>query len=1136
VNEIDAFCRVSKPEDAVALRKRVAELNLPLRLHLSSRRDLFESIRGELTGDPGIRDIRIRQVEHSGDAVLDLVALLRAAAQTTGVDSPLLFLDCDVSHSDGLGNAVSVAQLHDDLCDSSEVVRGILGQFAANRRLGVVVPRGFWRGLEGVQNVHLLQPHADAMRLRLDITRQGRIPGAIFWCRKSALRPFLRLSIDIAAPAASGGTARLTEGMIAALLTLGVEAAGFEIRDARGFLLHAPEEATMPWLPGYRWAPCERRWADETMAGWHGSGNPAPRLQFLVLPNPCFDRQATERSLGAQWLPVADPIHIPDGALDRVCQLFNEASAACSADWIGILRAGDTLPADATFRIELELRNHPRWQLAYTDSDILTAEHGHINPNFKPDLNIDYLRSFAYVDSILLVRASALRRLGGLDPTIGAAFDLDLMLRAWEELSAAGAPEDSIGHLPNVLIHRATATLIPQQTPPALLQDRRRAVEAHFRRLGIDARVEGGLVAGTFRVRWPLPDPLPLVSIIVTTHSESDLLRRCIESVLEKTAYPAYELLLVNCKRDDAAIQLYLGTLRQRRIDHPIQVIDDEDASDPSALINAAANRATGKFLLLLGSNVATYHENWLTELVSHGERPEVGVVGARLLHGDKTLQHAGVVLGMGGIAGRVYAGESAQELGHYCRAQVTQNYSAVDGACMLIRRDLYLDLGGLDAATFPCKHADIDLCIKARERGRLIVWTPFATLLQLDAEDAAGNETSTSAEDPASATAPEAKADAAMLLRWLPKLTRDPAFNTNLSLRNTDARVSMQSALAWSPLWRPRPRILAFRADNHAVGNYRIKRPMLNLQRAGRVQGFDTVAWSSLAEVARIEPDTLIFQRPIDADRHAQIKLLATHNDAFRIFEIDDLLTDLPHHNPARKGMPEDIASRMRDSLGLCDRLVASTAPIAEAYGGWVDGDVLVVPNYIERDVWGKLRPQRAERSKPRVGWSGGLTHMADLELLAPVFRALADEVDFVMLGICPDLLRPYVREIHVGVPIELYPQFLCDLDLDLALAPLEMHPFNEAKSHLKLLEYGALGYPVVCTDILPYQGDWPVFRVKNRPSRWIAQIRELLADRDGLLQAGDALRAHVFNLWSLEDHLDLWEHAWTPREARER
>ena len=867
------------------------------------------------------------------------------------------------------------------------------------------------------------------------------------------------------------------------------------------------------------------------MAGWKVSGKPAPRLQFLVLPNPGFDRQATERSLSAQWLPVADPIHIPDGAHDRVCQLFNEATATLDADWIALLRAGDTLPADATFRIALELRSQPDWRLAYTDSDIRTAEHGHINPNFKPDLNIDYLRSFAYVDSILLVHASVLRDLGGVDPTMGTAFDLDLVLRSWEKLRELGTPEASIGHVSAVLVHRATATLIPQQAPAALLQDRRRAVETHFRRLGVDARVESGLVAGTFRVRWPLPDSPPLVSIIITTHSESDLLRRCIESVLERTAYPSYEILIVNCRRDDAATQRYLGALRQRRIDRPIHVLDDEEASDRSAMINAAAHRAAGKFLLLLGSNIATYHENWLGELVSHGERPEVGIVGARLLRGDKTLEHAGIVLGMGGIAGRVYAGESAQELGHYCRAQVTQNYSAVDGSCMLVRRDLYLELGGLDAATFPSKYADIDLCIKARERDRLIVWTPFATLLQLDAEDAAENAAPASPEDSAAAGDQEATADTAMLLRWLPKLTRDPAFNANLSLRNTDVRVSMQSALAWSPLWRPRPRVLAFRADNHAVGNYRIKRPMLNLQRAGRVQGFDTVAWSSLVEIARIEPDTLIFQRPIDPYRHAQIKLFATHNDAFRIFEIDDLLTDLPHHNPARKGMPEDFASRMRDSLGLCDRLVASTAPIAEAYGGWVDGDVVVAPNYIERDVWGKLSPQRAERSKPRVGWSGGLTHMADLELLAPVFRALADEVEFVMLGICPDLLRPYVKETHVGVPIELYPQFLCDLDLDLALAPLEIHPFNEAKSHLKLLEYGALGYPVVCTDILPYQGDWPVFRVKNRPSRWITQIRELLADRDALLQAGNALRAHVFKLWSLEDHLDLWEHAWTPQ-----
>lgn len=1130
MNEVLLFCRISEPGAAAAFKKRLAGFEVSLRLHLSTRRDLFESIRSELAGDLRIGDITFRQIEHPRNAMLDLVALLRDAAPSTNDDALLLFLDSDVSHADGLGTPVNVAQLHDDLCGSLDVVRGVLGQFAANPKLGAVVPRGFWHGLEGLPNAHLLQRHADAMRLRLDVTRQGRIPGGVFWCRRSALRPFLGLNPYPAMPGgASADEAKAIGGMIDVLVTLGIEAAGFEVRDARGFLLHAPEEAVLPWLPKFRWAPCEHQWAQETIDSWASDSQPQPRLQFLVLPNGRFDRAATDRSLSEQWLAVPDAIHIPDAPPDRVCELVNEATEACDADWIALLHADDTLPADATFRLALEIRSHADWEVAYTDSDILTAEYGHINPNFKPDINIDYLRSFAYVDSILLVRAALLRELGGFDPGMGEAFDYDFLLRAWEHFQARGTAKQRIGHIADVLVHRATKTLIPQQTPPTMMQARQRALEAHFHRLGVGARVENGLVAGTFRIRWPLPETLPLVSIIIPTRNQLALLKQCVESLLEKTAYSAYEIIIVNNNSDDPAALRYMQSLQSRNSNKRIRVLDYPGAFNFSAINNEAARHAAGEYVLLLNNDTVIYHENWLNELVSHGARPEVGAVGARLLFGNGNLQHAGVVLGLGSVAGHVYVNESTSEVGHYCRAQVTQNYSAVTGACLLIRKSIYEELGGLDEIAFPVPYNDVDICIKIKEAGYLIVWTPFATLWHLEsASRGSGKKVEQITED--SRSNREAAGVEAMLLRWLPQLSNDSAFNKNLSLRNTDVRASMQLASSWSRSWHPRPRILAFRSDSHAVGYYRIQSPKRRLEQSGKIHGHDAVTWNNPVEMYRIAPDSIIFQRPVSDERLEHIRLLSRHCDALRIYEIDDLLTDLPLRNPSRSQFPKNMPLRLRTALSRCDRLIASTPPIAEAYGNWVDGDVLVVPNYIERDVWEKLTPARAERSKPRVGWSGGLTHMADLELLAPVFRALADEVDFVMLGICPDLLRPYVKEVHVGVPIELYPQFLRDLDLDLALAPLEMHPFNEAKSHLKLLEYGALGYPVVCTDIYPYQGDWPVFRVKNRPALWLAQIRELLADREALRRAGEALRNHVFNHWSLEDHLDLWERAWTP------
>ncbi|MBU2766769.1 glycosyltransferase family 4 protein [Acidithiobacillus ferrivorans] len=181
---------------------------------------------------------------------------------------------------------------------------------------------------------------------------------------------------------------------------------------------------------------------------------------------------------------------------------------------------------------------------------------------------------------------------------------------------------------------------------------------------------------------------------------------------------------------------------------------------------------------------------------------------------------------------------------------------------------------------------------------------------------------------------------------------------------------------------------------------------------------------------------------------------------------------------------------------------------------------DIRVVPNYVERARWGQHRTRPNREGRPRVGWAGGVSHQGDLEIIADVVKATYKEIEWVFMGMCPDAMRPYVTFVP-PVPLDQYPQKLVSLGLELGVAPLEIHPFNEAKSHLRILEYGILAIPIVCTDIFPYQG-FPVKRVKNRFMDWRNAIMEAVADRDALQVAGEQLRA-------LEDHLDVWESAWT-------
>lgn len=189
---------------------------------------------------------------------------------------------------------------------------------------------------------------------------------------------------------------------------------------------------------------------------------------------------------------------------------------------------------------------------------------------------------------------------------------------------------------------------------------------------------------------------------------------------------------------------------------------------------------------------------------------------------------------------------------------------------------------------------------------------------------------------------------------------------------------------------------------------------------------------------------------------------------------------------------------------------------------------DIQVVPNRLPRQPWAELKSRRNQGDKPRVGWAGAQQHHGDLAIITDVVKATSEEVDWIFMGMCPDELQSYIKEFHPFVSIDQYPQKLASLNLDLAVAPLEIHPFNEAKSNLRLLEYGILGWPVICTDIYPYQTlNPPVTRIDNDSGSWLAAIRQKLADKQALADEGQALRNWVMEHYILEDHLQQWAEA---------
>ncbi|MDE2254706.1 MAG: glycosyltransferase [Betaproteobacteria bacterium] len=833
-------------------------------------------------------------------------------------------------------------------------------------------------------------------------------------------------------------------------------------------------------------------------------------------------------SLREQWLQAL-PIELETpGDAQSMLAIANTALLSSQTDWFGLIDAGDQLAPDALFRIAHALRHHPEWQIVYSDEDNLTASGQHINPHLKPDFNLDYLRSLPYIGGLLLIRRDLFEALGGFDPAREGAEDYDLLLRAWEHLQATGDGDTAIGHVPEVLYHRLQGSGHTQKSVPEILAAGQAALEAHLLRMGVAAQVQPGPFPPAFRVRWPLPEVRPLVSVIIPTRDQLPLLQRCIESLIEKTKYPAYEILIVDNGSQTPEARNYLAAIeaKEAELGERLRIIRHPGPFNFSAMNNAAAGAARGEYLLLLNNDTAALHDDWLDEMMGHAVRPDVGIVGAKLLYPDGKIQHAGVILGMRGPAEHPFISRPPEDRGYFGRAQLTQNYSAVTGACLLVRKNVFEQVGRLDEGDFKVSYNDIDLCLKVREAGLRIVWTPYALLMHEGSASQKGEVEGKPDETKLRRFAAEKDA---MYAKWLPKLAFDPAYNRHLSLASTEFLLEDQPPLSWDPAWRPRRRILVHPADREGCGEYRIIAPMRALNRAGLTQGWETMRLYEPAEMERMQPDSLVVQRQMEWPQIEALERHARTSKAFRVFEIDDLITNLPHKSVHKSSIYKDIAKRFRKAAGLCNRLVVATEPLAKAYAHFTD-EVIVQPNYLEAARWGHLQPARAERSKPRVGWAGGIGHTGDLELIVDMVRDTALEVDWVFFGLCPDALKPLVKEFHPGIPLDQYPVQLAALDLDLAVAPLEDNAFNEAKSHLRLLEYGILGYPVICSDLTPYQGDFPVIRVANRYRDWTRALRDAISDRHALRAQGDALRAKVLAHWMMEDHLDRWLAAWTP------
>lgn len=433
----------------------------------------------------------------------------------------------------------------------------------------------------------------------------------------------------------------------------------------------------------------------------------------------------------------------------------------------------DLVPRHALLCIANAVCSQPTAVVVYTDHDCIDANGRRYAPHFKPDWNPDFFTSYDYIANLRLWRTDVVRSLGGFRLGLDGAHHYDLTLRCITRCS-----QKQILHIPRILYHKRDLVGTDERLPGIAYEQHTehaalRALSDHVRALG--ATVEVTSTPGIYHVRYPIPTPAPLVSIIIPTRDRVDILKVCVESIQQRTDYPAWEVLIVdNGSVEPKTLEWFADVQDDKRI----RVISYPGPFNYSAINNFAVGNAKGEVVVLLNNDTEVIRPDWLTEMVGHALRPEIGAVGAKLLYPNGMVQHAGVVLGIGGVAGHVHRYLDGAEPGYYSRAISTQNYSAVTAACLAVRKTVYEEVGGLDAINLKVAFNDVDFCLKLLKAGYRNIFTPYALLYHHESLSRGHDDT------------PEKKAIFEHEFRYMKKfwgMISDPAYNPNLSLEFED-------------------------------------------------------------------------------------------------------------------------------------------------------------------------------------------------------------------------------------------------------------------------------------------------------------------------------------------------------------
>ena len=407
----------------------------------------------------------------------------------------------------------------------------------------------------------------------------------------------------------------------------------------------------------------------------------------------------------------------------------NEALALATGDFIGLLDHDDILPIFSLYEVVKCINEHPEVEFIYTDEDKFEEVGGkRYDPYFKSDFGPDTLRANNYICHFSVFRKDLMEKLGGFRSEFDGAQDYDILLRMSEIAK-------HIYHIPKILyhwrVHELSTAKAGAHAKPYAYEAGKKAVQAHIDRLGLKGTVEAGNTLGTYRVKYEVIGN-PKVSIIIPNKDYASTLKVCLKSIIKLTTYKNYEIIVVeNNSTEDETFEYY------KKIDGKdnIKVVYyPEKVFNYSAIINFGVRNCTGDYVIQLNNDTELLTPNWLQEMLGFAQREDVGAVGVKMYYPDRTIQHAGIIVGIGGVAGHVFKNIPKNLHGYFSKDAMIQNLSAVTAACIMTPRKIYDDVGYMDEE-FKVAFNDVDFCLKIRETGKLIIYTPYVEFLHYESK-----------------------------------------------------------------------------------------------------------------------------------------------------------------------------------------------------------------------------------------------------------------------------------------------------------------------------------------------------------------------------------------------------------------